>query len=137
SVHVRFELQRQCAFGQQFVLVGDDPILGLWKPCDGVPLNWSVDHVWTLEMDIPTGKLIKYKFILMSGPQIISWQPGPDRILEITDTGKTMVVSEDWDDPQLRIVSEEEPSSSAAVSNVVVVPEDGICDSEEIIGSNG
>ncbi|KAI3447770.1 hypothetical protein Pfo_004435 [Paulownia fortunei] len=108
TVHVRFKLHKECAFGQQFLIVGDDPIVGLWDPSDGVPLNWSDGHVWTAEMHMPSGKVIKYKFILKGDTGYILWQPGPDRILETWDTKKTITVLEDWDNPELQSIFEEE-----------------------------
>ncbi|KAK4432292.1 hypothetical protein Salat_0991300 [Sesamum alatum] len=108
NVHIRFKLQKQCAFGQQFLVVGDDPVLGLWDTSDAVPLNWSDGHVWIADIEIPSGKAITYKFILKGSTGTISWQPGPDRILETWDTEKTITVFEDWDNPQLRNIVEEE-----------------------------
>lgn len=49
-MRVRFVLQKQCGFGEQFLIVGDDPVLASWKPSDGVPLNWSDGHVWAVEL---------------------------------------------------------------------------------------
>ncbi|XP_042014423.1 uncharacterized protein LOC121762571 [Salvia splendens] len=109
TVRVRFKLHKQCAFGQQFLIVGDDPNLGLWDPSEGVPLNWSEGHVWTTQVDVPCGKVISYKFVLEDMAGAVMWQPGPDRLLETWDTGKTISVSEDWDSPDSQIVVEEEP----------------------------
>lgn len=108
TVRVRFKLHKQCAFGQQFLVVGDDPNIGLWDPSDGVPLSWSEGHVWTAEVDIPSNKVINYKFILKEITGTVSWQPGPDRILETWDTAKTISVSEDWDSPDFQNIVEEE-----------------------------
>ncbi|KAL0344469.1 UNVERIFIED_CONTAM: hypothetical protein Sradi_4278200 [Sesamum radiatum] len=108
TVHIRFKLQKQCAFGQQFLVVGDDPVLGLWDTSDAVPLNWSDGHVWIADIEVPSGKALTYKFILKGDTSTISWQPGPDRILETWDTDKTITVFEDWDNPELRNIAEEE-----------------------------
>ncbi|XP_038978494.1 uncharacterized protein LOC103711172 isoform X3 [Phoenix dactylifera] len=59
--------------------------------------------------DVPVGKPIRFKFILRGFAGEITWQPGPDRILEIWETAKTVVVSQDWDDAEDRKISEEEP----------------------------
>ncbi|KAL2470917.1 CBM20 domain-containing protein [Abeliophyllum distichum] len=64
TVHVRFTLQKECRFGQQILIVGDDPIFGFWDLFDTVPLHWSDGHVWNVELDIPSDTLLKYKFIL-------------------------------------------------------------------------
>lgn len=108
TVHVKFELQKECEFGQRFLIVGDDPVLGVWDPAAGVPLTWTEGHLWTAQVDMPVGKLIKYKFILKSVADVITWQPGPDRILETLDTEKVLIVSEDWNNPELQNIVEGE-----------------------------
>nr|GMD94867.1 phosphoglucan, water dikinase, chloroplastic [Ipomoea batatas] len=107
TVHVKFQLQKECSFGQQFLMVGDDPIFGAWDPSKAVPLTWSEGHVWTLEMDIPTGKSIVYKFLLKEADKdIILWQPGPDRVVETWETSNTITVCEDWDNAELQNIIE-------------------------------
>ncbi|XP_019161281.1 PREDICTED: uncharacterized protein LOC109157882 isoform X2 [Ipomoea nil] len=108
TARVKFQLQRQCSFGQHFWIVGDDPILGSWDPSNAVPLTWSDGHVWTVEMDFPCGKSINYKFILKGAGSAILWQPGPDRVLDVWETSNTVTVCEDWDNIELRKIMEEE-----------------------------
>ncbi|CAD5179136.1 uncharacterized protein LOC103988698 [Musa acuminata AAA Group] len=110
TVHVRFVLQKECSFGQQFLLVGDDPMFGLWDPEKAVPLEWSSGHEWTAELDLPVGKQIQFKFILKGDAGEIKWQPGPDRCLQTWETSNTIMVSEDWEDAESQKISEEEPS---------------------------
>lgn len=50
TVHVKFQLLKECSFGEQFTIVGDDPLLGSWDPESGIPLNWSDGHLWTVEL---------------------------------------------------------------------------------------
>lgn len=47
TVRVRFVLRKQCAFGHQFLVAGDDAALGLWDPAKAISLVWSEGHVWT------------------------------------------------------------------------------------------
>ncbi|WCJ28079.1 Carbohydrate-binding-like fold [Euphorbia peplus] len=107
TVHVKFQLQKECSFGEQFAIVGDDPNLGLWDPDNAVPLTWSDDHVWNLDLDVPVGKFIQFKFILKEITGSIVWQPGPDRILKTWETNNTIVVSEDWEDAAFQKLVEE------------------------------
>ncbi|KAE8099224.1 hypothetical protein FH972_017222 [Carpinus fangiana] len=108
SVHVKFQLQKECMFGEQFLMVGDDTMFGLWDPSSAIPLNWSDGHVWTVELDIPIGKAIHFKFILKGSTGNIFWQPGPDRIFQTWETRNTITVCEDWDNAQLQKIIEEE-----------------------------
>lgn len=49
-VRVKFQLNKECSFGQHFHIVGDDPMLGSWDPSNAVPLDWSEGHVWSVEL---------------------------------------------------------------------------------------
>lgn len=50
TVCVRFQLQRECSFGQNFLIVGEDPMFGLWDPNNAIPLTWSDGHLWTVDL---------------------------------------------------------------------------------------
>lgn len=108
KVHVRFQVQRECQFGEQFLVIGDDPALGSWDPSSAVPLDWSDGHIWSVELDIPIGRDIQFKFILRQRDGEIQWQPDPDRILQIWDTDKTISIYEDWENADLQKIMEEE-----------------------------
>ncbi|KAL2492239.1 Phosphoglucan [Abeliophyllum distichum] len=42
TVYVRFKLQKECRFGQQILIVGDNPIFGFWDPSDTITLvGWA------------------------------------------------------------------------------------------------
>ncbi|KAF8396926.1 hypothetical protein HHK36_018561 [Tetracentron sinense] len=107
TVHVKFQLQKECLFGEQFLLVGDDPIFGLWDPKNAIPLEWSDGNVWTVELDVAIGKLIQFKFIHKGTTGEILWQPGPDRSLQTSESKDTIIVSEDWESKDTIIVSED------------------------------
>ncbi|KAF8717061.1 hypothetical protein HU200_026172 [Digitaria exilis] len=107
AVRVKFVLKKQCAFGQQFLVVGDDPALGLWDPSKAIALDWSEDHVWTAKTDLPTNKLIEFKFLLRESSGHVRWLHGPNRTLRTTETTNTLVVHEDWDHAKKQKVSEE------------------------------
>lgn len=112
TVHVKFQIQRECSFGEHYLIVGEDPMLGLWNPSKALPLNWTDGHLWTVELDVPIGKSLKFKFILKGNLEEILWQPGPDRILQTWETEKTITVCEDWDSAELQKLIEEEPNSN-------------------------
>ncbi|XP_074585812.1 uncharacterized protein LOC141841543 [Curcuma longa] len=123
TVRVRFVLQKECFFGQQFFIVGDDPTFGLWDPANAIPLEWSTGHVWTAELDVPAEKTIQFKFILKGLSGDISWQPGPDRSLQTWETTKTIVISEDWDNAGCQKVTEEHRGGVHIVADEPQSPE--------------
>ncbi|CAN6576167.1 unnamed protein product [Malus baccata var. baccata] len=119
TIRVRFQLQKECSFGQEFLIVGDDSMFGLWDPASAIPMNWSDGNVWTVELDIPVGKSIQFKFILKVSTGNISWQPGPDRIFQTWETRNRITVSEDWADAELqKIIEEDRVSNQSDGSNV-------------------
>lgn len=108
TVRVKFQLQKECTFGEHFFVVGDDPIFGSWDVTSAIPLNWADGHQWAAEVDIPVGKTIQFKFILRGITGNVVWQPGPDRTFQPWETSNTIIISEDWDSAESRILSEEE-----------------------------
>ncbi|EOA20782.1 hypothetical protein CARUB_v10001111mg [Capsella rubella] len=108
TVRVRFQLRKECVFGEHFFILGDDPVFGgLWDPETALPLNWSDGNVWTLDLDLPVGRLVEFKFILKAQTGEILWQPGPNRFLETWETNKTIRICEDWDNADLQMMIEE------------------------------
>jgi len=49
-INVKFQMHRNCSYGEQFLVVGNDPMFGSWNPAKAIPMNWSEGHVWTAEM---------------------------------------------------------------------------------------
>ncbi|KAG2241879.1 hypothetical protein Bca52824_096280 [Brassica carinata] len=111
TVCVRFQLRKECVFGEHFFILGDHPPAfggGLWDPDNALPLNWSDGHVWTLDLDLPVGKLVEFKFILKAETGEILWQPGPNRAIQTWETNKTIRICEDWENADLQMMREED-----------------------------
>ncbi|KAG8479935.1 hypothetical protein CXB51_029580 [Gossypium anomalum] len=108
ATRVKFQLKKECSFGEHFFIVGDHPMLGSWDPESCIPLTWSEGHVWAVELDIPVGISVQFKFILKTTSGDILWQPGPDRIYKSLETENMIVVSEDWEAADYQEVLKEE-----------------------------
>nr|KYP39845.1 Alpha-amylase [Cajanus cajan] len=106
TVNVKFQLHCTCNFGEQFLVVGNDPLFGSWNPKNAIPMTWSEGHVWTLEMGVPIGKF-QFKYILKKREGDIVWQPGPDRIIHTWEAMNKIIVHEDWNNAQLQKVTED------------------------------
>ena len=50
TVRVKFQLQKECTFGEHFFVVGDDPSFGSWDVTSAIPLNWADGHLWAAEV---------------------------------------------------------------------------------------
>ncbi|KAH1068787.1 hypothetical protein GLYMA_03G062500v4 [Glycine max] len=107
-VRVSFQLQKTCDFGEQFLIVGGDPVLGSWDPLEALPMTWSEGHVWAVELDMPAGQSFQYKFILKGEGGDIIWQPGSDRLIHTWETMNRIVVLEDWENVELQKITEED-----------------------------
>lgn len=108
KMHVKFQLKKECIYGEEFLLVGDDPALGSWNPSNGVPLTWSDGHKWTVEMDLSVGLSIQFKFVLKTSTGNIIWQPGPDRIFRAWETKDTIIIAEDWANAEFQKIIEDQ-----------------------------
>ncbi|KAG5238338.1 pentatricopeptide repeat-containing protein [Salix suchowensis] len=108
TVHVKFQLQKECTFGEQFFLVGEDPMIGLWDPSNAVPLDWSEGHTWSVELDVCIDLTMQYKFILKRSTGEIVWQPGPDRIFKTWESNSSVVIAEDWENAGAQKIMEEQ-----------------------------
>lgn len=52
-------------FGEHFLLVGNEAVIGMWNPSKAIPLNWSRGNIWTVEL-VRTLGIHKKKNIIMS-----------------------------------------------------------------------
>ncbi|CAK8574863.1 unnamed protein product [Lathyrus sativus] len=130
-VRVEFRLLKDCDFGEQFLIVGDDPMLGSWNPLDALLMTWSDGHIWTLEVDMPAGKSVQYKFILKGIEGDIIWQPGLDRVIQTWETMNRIIVSEDWENAELQKVIEEDRFSQSNVLSEVSTSTETLDDSRD------
>ncbi|KAJ4834681.1 hypothetical protein Tsubulata_003578, partial [Turnera subulata] len=108
TVHLKFQVQKECRFGEQFLLVGDAPMMGLWDPSSAIPLNWSEGNMWSVELDVPVDLTMNFKFILKQNDGEIVWQPGPDRFFTSWESRNTLVIAEDWENAEAQKILEEE-----------------------------
>ncbi|KAG6542188.1 hypothetical protein Mapa_016421 [Marchantia paleacea] len=99
KANVKFVLQKECHFGQQFNVVGEISELGEWDPAHAVAMEWSEGHVWTAEVGIPVGLTVKYKFVMTGKRLELEWQPGEDKCFETKDE-TDITVTEVWADPE-------------------------------------
>ncbi|KAF3454230.1 hypothetical protein FNV43_RR04677 [Rhamnella rubrinervis] len=106
TVRTKFRLHKECKFGEHFLLVGNEGVIGMWNPSKAIPLNWSHGNIWTVELYMPIELPIQFKFILKQSSGDIVWQPGPDRIFRAWKTNKTIMVSEDWGNALLQKITE-------------------------------
>lgn len=83
--------------------------------------------------------MIKYKFIHRGNNGAILWQPGTDRLLQTWETEKIISVSEDWDNPDLQNIVEEDFVDEVSLIDSKTLVEEGdnaVDVSEELEGQD-
>ncbi|KAJ6716037.1 hypothetical protein OIU74_008721 [Salix koriyanagi] len=81
TVHVKFQLQKECTF-------------------EG--------HTWSVELDVRIDLTMQYKFILKRSTGEIVWQPGPDRIFKTWESNSSVVIAEDWENAGAQKIMQEQ-----------------------------
>lgn len=90
----------QTQWGDRVMLVGNDPALGSWEPDRGVEL-WTSDDLypaWAGNVNLPPGSTVEYKYLTIHPDGSVEWEPGPNRVLEIPDSGRASVVGGEYGD---------------------------------------
>lgn len=49
-INVKFQLNCTCKIGEQFLVVGNHPLFGSWDPANAIPMTWSEENVWNVDM---------------------------------------------------------------------------------------
>eukprot|EP00897_Mesotaenium_endlicherianum_P010973 jgi/Mesen1/9904/ME000070S09189 len=108
---VKFVLKKQCSFGQSFHVCGESDLLGQWQSEDALPLTWSEGHIWTGEVDLPSGTTTEFKYILKGKHGEVMWQPGENHVIETTDGATVLEILEElnWEE-RPTILTEEQVS---------------------------
>lgn len=60
------------------------------------------------DQDVPIESTIQFKFILKQGTGDMIWQPGSDRIFKSWESKGTVVIAEDWENPEAQKITEEQ-----------------------------
>ncbi|KAF1349150.1 alpha-amylase [Delphinella strobiligena] len=89
--------------GQTIKLVGSISQLGKWNTSRGVVLTYEdydeCDTYWTVDIDLPAGQVIEYKYIRVSTSGSVTWEADPNHTMTVSSgcqaTAGT-VVSDDW-----------------------------------------
>lgn len=75
--------------------------------------------------------MIQFKFILRDIAGRISWQPGPDRIIQTWETKNTISVSEDWDTAESHKITEEDALLSETMNSYTMMVAENVAHPKE------
>lgn len=93
AVEVTFDaLCGGTAWGDQLVLVGDQPELGGWDPAEGVELSGETWPHWRGTITLPIGVRLAYKLLVRHPDGRLAWERGENRRLAVpVDVAETTV----------------------------------------------
>eukprot|EP01097_Dermamoeba_algensis_P007474 TRINITY_DN4710_c0_g1_i1.p1 TRINITY_DN4710_c0_g1~~TRINITY_DN4710_c0_g1_i1.p1 ORF type:complete len:329 (-),score=39.75 TRINITY_DN4710_c0_g1_i1:157-1143(-) len=96
--HLRFRVHYVTQFGQLLLIAGSAPQLGEWK--FGRLLTYQGDGFWDVELLLPEGITLEYKYLIMSGNTIF-WEDGHNRIVSLVsaDPSKVVLICDFWQAP--------------------------------------
>lgn len=86
--------------GDRMVVTGDHPALGSWDPWRGAELETSetLFPSWTANAKLPAGGRVEYKFVVLRSDGRVEWEPGPNRVLELPESGRSVVITGPYGD---------------------------------------
>jgi phosphatidylserine/phosphatidylglycerophosphate/cardiolipin synthase-like enzyme len=87
-------------WGDRVFVVGNDPALGGWDPHRGVELKTSDDlfPAWAGHLRLPAGEEVEYKFVTVKADGSVEWEPGPNRRLQVPESGRAVVMAGEYGD---------------------------------------
>ncbi len=71
---------------------------GTWDLGRAPELCWSEGDRWSVTVDLPTNRIVEYKFVVLSsdGVNASSWQTGNNSVLAVQAGEETVEVFDNW-----------------------------------------
>ncbi|MEV5597489.1 carbohydrate-binding module family 20 domain-containing protein [Streptomyces sp. NPDC052496] len=91
SFHVKATTQ----WGQNIYVVGDHPALGGWNTSKARKLDPASYPTWKLDVDLPAGTSIAYKYLRKDAAGHVTWESGADRRATVP-TGAGIRLNDTW-----------------------------------------
>ncbi|ASO20842.1 alpha-amylase [Actinoalloteichus hoggarensis] len=82
-----FSVTATTTWGENIFVVGDHAALGAWNPAAAVPLSSAGYPVWTGEVSVPAGTVLRYKYLRKDSNGVVTWENGADRSATVPATG--------------------------------------------------
>ncbi|KAG2497175.1 hypothetical protein HYH03_004764 [Edaphochlamys debaryana] len=75
-VPVVLRLNKRCAFGEAYAVVGSVPELGSWDTARAVKMKWTPNDVWEVTVRLPVDEQVQYKYVKVkdSTGAVVSWE---------------------------------------------------------------
>jgi phosphatidylserine/phosphatidylglycerophosphate/cardiolipin synthase-like enzyme len=104
-------IHEDTAWGDRLVVTGNHPALGSWDPWQGIPMDTSESLFpnWTGRALLPAGTRLEYKYVTLTASGGVWWEPGPNRALQVPESGRAVVVSGPFGDTATNWSPTDEP----------------------------
>ncbi|MGV9887042.1 carbohydrate-binding module family 20 domain-containing protein [Streptomyces sp. NPDC003395] len=90
-----FAVNATTTMGQNIYVVGDNAALGSWAPAAALKLDPAAYPVWKLDVNLPAGTSIQYKYIRKDAAGNVTWESGANRTATIPSSGK-ITLNDTW-----------------------------------------
>lgn len=98
AVAVTFDLIATTSYGENIKIAGSISQLGDWDTGNAVTLSaadyTSSDHLWFVDIDLPSGTIFEYKYIRIESDGSIEWESDPNRSYTVPAACATTAVTE-------------------------------------------
>jgi Starch binding domain len=120
----------QLFLGQFLKLVGSAPGLGEWDFRAAPAFEWTEDHVWQLELELPVDTPVDWKVVqaVEGNDEWCEWQAGENTIIDpaalALKPGDVLQVGCSWDGPSRATIVVESAANTAATAADIASQED-------------
>lgn len=131
KVQLRFRLDHQVEYGEHIAVLGSAKELGSWKK--NIMMDWT-ENGWIGELEVRSGEILEYKFVIVGKDKNMLWENGSNRILKLPEGGSFELVCQ-WnvtDEPvnllsldpfEVEKLVEETSDNGATITSQAVVPD--------------
>ncbi|SFC70193.1 carbohydrate-binding module family 20 domain-containing protein [Streptomyces aidingensis] len=93
---VSFGVEAHTQWGENVYVVGNIPELGGWDTGNALPLGSADYPVWRLDVELPAGASIEYKYLRKwDGQSGVTWENGGNRTATVPASG-TLTLNDTW-----------------------------------------
>lgn len=92
---VRFSVKRKLKYGENVKLIGNHPSLGSWDLQKAPSMSWNEGHIWTTEVEVPSGTSLEFKCVQCSDSGDCLWEDGGNHAFDIAP-GKEYTIGIEW-----------------------------------------
>ncbi|XP_024534041.1 phosphoglucan, water dikinase, chloroplastic isoform X1 [Selaginella moellendorffii] len=100
KVKFRLRLDHQVEFGEHHAVIGSADFMGSWK--NHVSMTWT-ESGWVADIEASPGDRAEFKYVIVAGDGRLTWEEGPNRVLDVPSGGSEIVSQ--WENPDLVVTT--------------------------------